>query len=100
MADASKPETYASLMEYVDLIYQDVADPRQVEIARRNLIFLKKGGALVLVLKTRSVDSKKKPEDVRKDAALECEKAGILISSSTWLRPYHRDHAAFICTKR
>ncbi len=41
MADATRPETYAPLVEAVDLIYQDVAQPGQAAIAIRNSVFLK-----------------------------------------------------------
>jgi fibrillarin-like pre-rRNA processing protein len=40
MADAAQPEQYALLLEPVDLVYQDVAQPDQVSIALRNCAFL------------------------------------------------------------
>jgi len=40
----NRPDAYASFMEAVDLVYQDVAQPNQVEIAEKNLVFLKPGG--------------------------------------------------------
>ena len=39
MADATRPGTYAPLVEAVDLIYQDVAQPGQAAIAIRNSVF-------------------------------------------------------------
>ena len=45
MADASRPELYAPFVEWVDLVYQDVAQPDQAAIAIRNCIFLKPGGS-------------------------------------------------------
>src|SRR5512137_2453352 len=59
MADAARPRTYAPLVETVDLVYQDVAQPDQAAIAIRNGVFLKPGGQLILMLKTRSVDVRK-----------------------------------------
>ena len=67
MADASLPEQYAPLLEPVDLLYQDVAQPDQVTIALRNCIFLKRGGTLILMLKTRSVDTRREPGLVFRD---------------------------------
>ncbi|MDD1719218.1 MAG: fibrillarin-like rRNA/tRNA 2'-O-methyltransferase [Methanoregulaceae archaeon] len=99
MADASRPQTYAPLIEYVDLIYQDIAQPDQVEIARRNWLFLKDGGIAVLILKTRCVDVKKSPKEVLATATIECEDCGIRVLKSTWLSPYHQDHVALLCTK-
>src|SRR5512137_1114845 len=64
MADAARPEQYAPLVEPVDLLYQDVAQPDQAAILLRNLIFLKNGGILILMLKTRSIDVRREPADV------------------------------------
>ena len=61
MADAARPEQYAPLVEPVDLLYQDVAQPDQAAILLRNSVFLKPGGILILMLKTRSVDVRKEP---------------------------------------
>lgn len=99
MADASRPELYAPLLEWVDLVYQDVAQPDQAAIAIRNCIFLKPGGHLILMLKTRSVDVRKEPAEVFQDTLNSLIDAGFGIKESTWLIPYHNDHAAIVCTK-
>ncbi|MGA9621012.1 MAG: fibrillarin-like rRNA/tRNA 2'-O-methyltransferase [Methanoregula sp.] len=98
LADASSPEHYAPLVETVDLLYQDVAQPDQAAIVIRNSIFLKTGGHLILMLKTRSVDIRKKPELVFQDTLDILMSSGITICESTWLAPYHQDHAAIVCT--
>ncbi|MHC1625740.1 MAG: fibrillarin-like rRNA/tRNA 2'-O-methyltransferase [Methanoculleaceae archaeon] len=95
LADASQPASYAPLMEEVDLIYQDVADPDQAAIAVRNAIFLKRGGRLLLMLKTRSVDITKRPDDVLKETVDEIS-GTFGVEQIRWLEPYHRDHAAII----
>jgi len=99
LADASCPEQYAMLVEAVDLLYQDVAQPDQAAIALRNCVFLKKGGHLVLMLKTRSVDIRKEPAEVFRDTLDILISAGLTVVESTWLAPYHLDHAAIICEK-
>jgi fibrillarin-like pre-rRNA processing protein len=99
MADASRPELYAPLVESVDLLYQDVAQPDQAAIALRNCAFLRKGGHLILMLKTRSVDIRKEPAGVFQDTLDILISAGITITESTWLAPYHQDHAAIVCTR-
>jgi len=99
MADASRPELYAPLVESVDLLYQDVAQPDQAAIAIRNCMFLKAGGHLILMLKTRSVDVRKDPGEVFRDTLDALTAAGMPIKESTWLVPYHSDHAAIVCTK-
>ena len=50
LADASHPEDYAFMLEPVDMIYQDVAQRNQAEIASINCLrYLKPGGDLVLI---------------------------------------------------
>jgi len=99
MADAARPEQYAPLVEAVDLLYQDVAQPEQASIALRNCSFLKTGGILVLMLKTRSVDVRKEPAEVFQDTLDALTSAGLIVQESIWLAPYHHDHAAIVCTK-
>jgi len=99
MADASRPEQYASLVEVVDLLYQDVAQPDQVAILVRNCAFLRPGGSVILMLKTRSVDIRKTPEEVFRETIDGVAAAGLLVVESVWLSPYHQDHAAIICIR-
>jgi fibrillarin-like pre-rRNA processing protein len=99
MADATRPETYAPLVEAVDLVYQDVAQPDQASIAIRNGVFLKPGGYLILMLKTRSVDVRKDPAIVFDETILALKEAGFSVQETVWLTPYHQDHAAIVCTK-
>ena len=99
MADAARPEQYAPLVETVDLLYQDVAQPDQAAIALANCAFLKTGGHLILMLKTRSVDIRKEPAEIFRDTLDILISAGITVTESTWLAPYHQDHAAIVCTR-
>jgi fibrillarin-like pre-rRNA processing protein len=99
MADATRPEQYAPLVEAVDLLYQDVAQPDQAAIAIRNSVFLKRGGHLILMLKTRSVDIRKEPALVFRETLEALAATGFMTVESIWLEPYHHDHAAIICRK-
>ncbi|MGA2913974.1 MAG: fibrillarin-like rRNA/tRNA 2'-O-methyltransferase [Methanoregula sp.] len=99
MADAARPELYAPLVESVDLLYQDVAQPDQAAIVLRNSVFLKPGGIIILMLKTRSVDVRKKPMEVFNDTIDLLTSAGLVMKESEWLAPFHADHAAIICIK-
>jgi fibrillarin-like pre-rRNA processing protein len=99
MADATRPEQYAPLVETVDLVYQDVAQPDQARIAIRNSAFLRAGGQIILMLKTRSVDVRKEPDVVFQETVDALSSAGFAVQESLWLVPYHQDHAAIICTK-
>lgn len=99
MADANRPGAYAPLVETVDLVYQDVAQPEQAAIAIRNSVFLKPGGYLILMLKTRSVDVRKNPETVFDETIAALKEAGFTIQETVWLAPFHQDHAAIVCLK-
>jgi fibrillarin-like pre-rRNA processing protein len=99
MADATRPDLYTPLVEAVDLVYQDVAQPDQAVIAIRNCVFLKPGGSLILMLKTRSVDVRKDPGEVFDNTITALKEAGFTVQESVWLIPYHQDHAAIVCTK-
>ena len=97
--DATQPQRYAPLLEAVDVIYQDVAQPNQAGIAIKHLPFLKSGGVLILMLKTRGVDIRKSPEEVFADTCEELSRAGLRVQKSMWLSPYHADHAAIVCER-
>ncbi|MDD3622582.1 MAG: fibrillarin-like rRNA/tRNA 2'-O-methyltransferase [Methanofollis sp.] len=97
MADAGQPRFYQGVVEEVDLVYQDVAQPDQVRIALANLPFLRPGGTFILMLKTRSVDIRKSPKEVADETVRALEEGGLAVKEVRWLDPYHHDHAAIIC---
>lgn len=98
LGDAARPESYSRLVEPVDLVYQDVAQRNQAEIAALNSArYLKTGGALVLMIKTRSIDSTASPIEVR-DSEIE-RLLGLEVQSVTDLLPYHHDHWAVVAKK-
>lgn len=90
-ADARHPEKYSGIVEKVDLIYQDVAQPDQMEIAIRNAEwFLREGGHAILMVKTRSIDVSTSPKEVIKK---ELEKlSNFRIIASERLSPSYPDH--------
>ena len=99
MADAANPREYAPFVEEVDMIYQDVAQPNQAEIALVNLPFLKAGGVVILMLKIRSVDVTADPKVVFEDTIKTLEEGGLVIEDTCRLEPYHHDHACIVCRK-
>ena len=99
MADAARPEVYAPAVEPVDLVYQDVAQPDQAAIAIKNGVFLRTGGDLILMLKTRSVDVRKEPGEVFSETMGLLGAAGFSVQESVWIAPFHQDHAAIVCKK-
>lgn len=98
LADASRPEEYAPLLEPVDLIYQDVAQRNQSEIASANSNrYLKPGGDLLLMLKSRSVDVTAEPADVLQEQIKQLK--GLAVQAVSDLQPFHQDHWAIAAKK-
>ena len=96
--DARKPEEFFSVYKKVDIVYVDIAQPDQTNIAIENCkLYLKSGGYLFLVIKTRSIDVVKDPKRVIKD---EIKKLDTLfeIKQTIDLHPYDKDHAMVIAT--
>ena len=98
LADAARPEEYAFLVEPVDLVYQDIAQRSQAEIASRNCArYLLPGGDLILMLKTRSVDVTAFPEAVLQSEMKNLQ--GLDLLQVTDLLPFHQDHFAMQAKK-
>jgi len=96
LADAQHPNSYRNMVPEVDLIYQDVAQREQAQIAIRNSeLFLRKDGSLILMIKSRSIDSARKVEEVIDE---EIERLGdfFKIKERINLEPFHSDHSAVI----
>ncbi len=92
VADARHPAKYS--VSKVDVVYCDVAQPDQTDIAVANCkALLKDGGRLLLVLKARSIDVLKEPASVFKEEAKKLEKAGFTIRQIIELSPFDKDHA-------
>jgi fibrillarin-like pre-rRNA processing protein len=95
--DATRPDRYAPYLEEVDLLYQDVAQPDQAGILLKHLRFLTTGGQVILMLKTRSVDIRRTPEEVFAETIERLTEGGLSVQKTFWLEPYHHDHAAIVC---
>ncbi len=96
--DARKPEEFFSVYKKVDVVYVDIAQPDQTEIAIENCrLYLKSGGYIFLVIKTRSIDVVKDPKRVIKDEIKKLETL-FEIKQTIDLHPYDKDHAMVIAT--
>ena len=96
--DARKPEEFFSVYKKVDAVYVDIAQPDQTDIAIENCrLYLKSGGYLFLVIKTRSIDVTKDPKRVIEDETKKLESI-FEIKQTIDLHPYDKDHAMVIAT--
>lgn len=97
LADARFPEKYANIVEMVDIIYCDIAQPEQAQVLVDNAkIFLKKGGWIMLAIKARSIDVTKEPSEIYKREIAILEKNGFQIHQVIHLEPYDKDHAMIL----
>jgi fibrillarin-like pre-rRNA processing protein len=93
IADARSTEKFGSLGR-VDVVYCDIAQPDQTEIAVANCERnLKRGGRLLLIVKARSIDVVKDPREVFKAERNKLEKSGFMVEKIIELSPFDKDHA-------
>ena len=96
LQDARKPKEYFSVFGKVDVVYVDIAQPDQTNIAIENCkMYLKKEGYFFLVIKTRSIDVTKAPKRIVEEE-IEKMKVNFEILQVIDLHPYDKDHAMVI----
>ena len=93
LADARKPETYEDLIiGKVDLVYEDIADPDQINILIWNCEkFLKEKGYAMIAIKSQSIDVTKKPNEVYRECLEQLSKK-FEILDKVKLDPYEKYH--------
>ncbi|MFT4883577.1 MAG: fibrillarin-like pre-rRNA processing protein [Natronomonas sp.] len=99
LKDARKPETYAHVVEPVDVVIQDVATRGQAKVALANRRFLADDGRLLLAVKARSEDVARDPDEVF-DEVLETLRDGYEVLETRSLEPFHEDHLGVVATPR
>lgn len=94
--DARHPEQYFAVYGKVDVVYSDIAQPDQTEIAIANCkMFLKDDGYLFLVIKTRSIDVTQQPKKTIENEIKKLNSHFTVIQNID-LEPYDKDHAMVI----
>ena len=97
VADAREPAKYS--VTSADVVYCDIAQQDQTEIAILNCRrLLKKGGTLILIVKARSIDVVKEPRDIFSEEKDKLVKAGFNVRRVLELSPYDKDHALIYAT--
>jgi fibrillarin-like pre-rRNA processing protein len=98
IGDANQPQEYAKfIFGSIDIIYQDVAQPNQSEIAINNAQkFLKNGGILIITIKARSINVAEKPENIFIKELEVLRKADFEILEKMDISPYTKDHLVVI----
>jgi fibrillarin-like pre-rRNA processing protein len=96
LQDARSPREYFSIYGTVDVVYVDIAQPDQTEIAILNCkTYLKKDGYMMLVVKTRSIDVTKDPSDIVRNEVKKLRE-NFKVNQEINLAPYEKDHSIII----
>lgn len=96
--DATKPREYMYMVEKVDVLYSDVAQPQQSELFMDNMrMFLKSGGVGIIMVKARSIDVTKNPKEIFREEESKLKRGGFRVLERIDLEPYEKDHMAFVC---
>ena len=100
VADAREPDAYSTIGR-VDLVYCDIAQQDQTEIAIQNCrVHLRTGGSLMLVVKSRSIDVVREPEEIFREERKKLEEAGFEVIQVVGLEPFEKDHAMILARFR
>ena len=100
LGDATKPREYMNIIEKVDFLYCDVAQPTQTELFMKNMNLFSKEDALgMITIKARSIDVIQKPKKIFKQEEKKMKEKGFKIIEKIKLEPYEKDHMAFLVEK-
>ena len=102
LGDANQPQSYAgSIFKGIDIVYQDVAQPNQAEIAIKNCnYFLKETGYLIFVIKSQSINSVEKSEIIYREEQKYLESNGYEIVESANIHKYAANHIILIAKRK
>ena len=98
LGDARDPPSYSnSIFTDINLIYQDVSQPNQAEIAINNAnYYLNKDGLIILAIKSQSIDSVSKSEKIYKDEKNTLENRGFKVLDNVNIHKYAANHVIFV----
>ena len=90
LEDARKPSDYFHRVSYIDIIYQDLAQPNQADILIRNSDVFKPGYAM-MAIKSRSINAVKSPKKVFRGEINRLKEMFDVLQVID-LRPFDKDH--------
>lgn len=100
VADARKPEDYASIVGIVDFIFQDISQVNQSQIFIDNVkAFLKQDGYAIYIVKAASIDSTRSVEEVTKEQVDLLKLEGFKILQIIDISKYEKEHRAILVQK-
>src|SRR5881296_511375 len=99
--DARFPEKYRSIVQGVDTVYADIAQPDQARILSENVEhYLDDEGDFLFVVKARSIDVSKDPSEIFRQERIVLEENGYKVREMIRLDPFEKDHCMILGSKR
>lgn len=102
ITDARHPERYQSIYGEISVVYSDIAQPDQTEIAISNFTYFiprEQNAMLFLVVKASSIDVLKSKNEVFSDQRDILEKSAFRIVKIIDLEPFDRNHAIIVAER-
>jgi fibrillarin-like pre-rRNA processing protein len=101
IADARHPEKYGGVYGDIGILYCDIAQPDQTEIALKNCDeYLDGKGFLFLVVKASSIDALKSKNEVFSAQIEIIKNASFDVVEKIDLEPFDRNHAMLVAKRR
>ena len=100
LADARLPESYLRMVEYVDTIYCDIAQPEQARILADNAdMFLDYGSWIMLAIKAQSIDVIEEPSVIFNKEIEILKSRGFHVEQVVNIEPFDKAHVMVIAQK-
>ena len=100
-ADARFPQRYRSIVQGVDTVYADIAQPDQARILSENIDqYLSESGDFLFAVKARSIDVSKEPSSIFRRERTLLEEKGYMVKEMIRLDPFEKDHCMILGSKR
>src|SRR2546428_8922308 len=100
-ADARFPHRYRSIVQGVDTVYADIAQPDQARILSENIVqYLSENGDFLFAVKARSIDVSKDPSSIFRREKTLLEEKGHRVREMIRLDPFEKDHCMILGSKR
>lgn len=101
LADARLPERYSMLVQKVEDIYCDIAQPEQARVLADNAdLFLVDGGWVMLAIKAQSIDVTKEPSEIYEREINIMKARGFQVREVVHLEPYDKAHVMIVAKKK
>ncbi len=100
LGDARKPSEYSNIVDKVDIVFQDVAQPDQAKIFRKNCDkFLKDSGIGLLAIKSQSISSSRPAKEIFREQEEKMKKF-FEIKWKSGLEPHEEGHMFYLLEKK